>query len=91
MSVLASLVRAYERLPDAPPFGLFVGEDRLSDFAERRWLAGGAADRPARRRRQEARRRELMPVPASFKTARHHATFVFPLGQYRLCAWRDGS
>ena len=89
MSALASLVRAYERLPNAPRVRVFDGEDRLPCFAERRRLTGGAADRPPRGRGQE----EGPAADAGscvFQEAGHHAAFILSLGQYRVRSWRFG-
>src|SRR5271166_791824 len=55
---------------------LFDGKDRLSGFAERRRLAGRAADRPARGRGQEEDA-AADEGPRVFQETRHNAALLF--------------
>jgi CRISPR-associated protein Csd1 len=66
MSVLASLVRAYQRLPDAPAFGYSM--EKIG-FLVSLNADGSAAGLPVDLREREGKRKtpRLMQVPASFK------------------------
>lgn len=65
MSILASLVRAYDRLPDAPPFGF--SEEKIS-FLISLNNDGTAASPPIDLRADDKKRTpRLLPVPAAFK------------------------
>ena len=66
MSALASLVRAYERLPDAPPFGYSM--EKIG-FLISLNADGSPAGPPIDLREGEGKKKtpRLMQVPASFK------------------------
>jgi CRISPR-associated protein Csd1 len=65
MSILASLVRAYDRLPDAPPFG--SSEEKISFLISLNG-DGTAASPPIDLRTDDKKRTpRLLPVPAAFK------------------------
>jgi CRISPR-associated protein Csd1 len=65
MSILASLAKAYDRLPDAPPFG--YSEEKIAYLIP--LDAGGAVvGTPIDLRHDDKKRSpRLLPVPASFK------------------------
>lgn len=65
MSILASLVRAYDRLPDAPPFGF--SEEKIS-FLISLDESGKVVGLPHDLRGEDKKRTpRLLPVPAAFK------------------------
>ncbi len=66
MSILASLVRAYDRLPDAPPFGF--SSEKIGFLISLK-DDGTVAHDPIDLREGEGKKKtaRLLPVPASFK------------------------
>ena len=89
MSALASLVRAYERLPDAPAFGYSM--EKIG-FLISLNADGSPAGPPIDLREGEGKRKtpRLMQVPASFKRTGHHAAFLLSLGQHGFRPRRFG-
>ena len=87
MSALASLVRAYERLSDAPAFGYSM--ERIG-FLISLNPDGSPAGMPIDIREGEGKKKasRLMQVPASFKRPGITPRSFFSLGQHGFRPWR---
>ena len=91
MSVLAALVRAYERLADrgdVPPFGYSTEKIGFLIALARGRRARRPADRSARRRGQEDESPRLMAVSSLIQATGRNAPIILSLGQHRLCSRR---